>query len=149
VIDYAGMYPPASLSLAEAARLNREYRQTPQAWMLGRFVCPVEKLDQLWPLQDPTSDGSIAVIAIPTQSASNFQRAVTETADWMFVFYMAGQIDSVEFRLPTELHRTSHSLLDSTHFIGDKLQGVNDRLSDLFKPSAIYLELTKIDDAEG
>lgn len=38
LIDYAGTFPPASLSLDEAMRNYDRYRQGPYSWALGRFV---------------------------------------------------------------------------------------------------------------
>lgn len=43
-IDYAGFFPPAELTLAEAAANYRRYRESEQAWALGRFVAPVGRL---------------------------------------------------------------------------------------------------------
>jgi hypothetical protein len=43
LIDYAGMFPPASLSLEEAVRKYQEYQRGPYAWMLGRFVVPADR----------------------------------------------------------------------------------------------------------
>lgn len=45
IVDYAGLFPPASLSVAEAVRLYARYRGGEAGWMLGRFVCPVASLD--------------------------------------------------------------------------------------------------------
>src|SRR3954469_13541272 len=39
-IDYAGMFPPASLDFHTALANYRRYREGPHAWMLGRFVAP-------------------------------------------------------------------------------------------------------------
>lgn len=46
-IDYAGLFPPASLAMPDAARNYRDYRQGPDAWALGRFVVPVARLGEL------------------------------------------------------------------------------------------------------
>jgi hypothetical protein len=46
-IDYAGMFPPAKLPLEEAFRNYLNYRESADAWMLGRFICPVAKLSEL------------------------------------------------------------------------------------------------------
>jgi hypothetical protein len=46
-IDYAGMFPPAKLPLAEAFRNYLEYRECSDAWMLGRFICPPGRLSEL------------------------------------------------------------------------------------------------------
>ncbi len=47
VVDYAGLFPPASLSMEAAAANYAAYRRDPHAWMLGRFVVPVARLDEL------------------------------------------------------------------------------------------------------
>jgi hypothetical protein len=47
LIDYAGLFPPAQLPLAEAIRNDAAYRSGPDAWMLGMFVCPAGKLQEL------------------------------------------------------------------------------------------------------
>jgi hypothetical protein len=47
VVDYAGLFPPASLDMTTAVRNYREYRADPQAWMLGRFVVPAGRLAEL------------------------------------------------------------------------------------------------------
>jgi len=46
LIDYAGLFPPASLALPEAVRNYQTYRSGPHAWMLGRFVIPAALADQ-------------------------------------------------------------------------------------------------------
>jgi hypothetical protein len=53
IVDYAGMFPPASLDLETAARNYAAYRQGEHAWMLGRFVVPAARrteVDAAWPL---------------------------------------------------------------------------------------------------
>jgi len=47
LIDYAGMFPPAKLSLEDAARNFIGYLRGPHAWMLGKFVVPMERLEEL------------------------------------------------------------------------------------------------------
>ena len=47
VIDYAGMFPPASLELKAAVQNYASYRAGEHAWMLGRFVVPAAGLDQV------------------------------------------------------------------------------------------------------
>jgi hypothetical protein len=49
VIDYAGMFPPARLSLDESICNYARYRQERESWMLGRFICPVARLAELEP----------------------------------------------------------------------------------------------------
>jgi len=57
LIDYAGVFPPASLDLAQAVRNYAEYRGGPHAWMLGRFVVPAARV------ADVPADFPLSVIA--------------------------------------------------------------------------------------
>jgi hypothetical protein len=47
LVDYAGLFPPASLSMAEVAANYAAYRQSPDAWVLGRLIVPVARLHEL------------------------------------------------------------------------------------------------------
>ncbi|HEX5133527.1 MAG TPA: hypothetical protein VFX92_13710 [Candidatus Krumholzibacteria bacterium] len=47
IVDYAGLFPPAGLGMEAAVRNYAAYRGDPHAWMLGRFVVPVARLDEL------------------------------------------------------------------------------------------------------
>jgi hypothetical protein len=46
-VDYAGLFPPAGLPMAEAVANYAAYLGGPDAWALGRFVVPVARLDEL------------------------------------------------------------------------------------------------------
>jgi hypothetical protein len=46
LIDYAGLFPPAALDMATAARNYAAYRRSETSWMLGRFICPVARLEE-------------------------------------------------------------------------------------------------------
>ncbi|MFO0873288.1 MAG: hypothetical protein U0575_04880 [Phycisphaerales bacterium] len=46
IVDYAGLFPPARLDMAATVRNFAEYRAGPDAWMLGRLVVPVGRLDE-------------------------------------------------------------------------------------------------------
>lgn len=45
LFDYAGLFPPASVSLDDAAARYARYRDGPDQWMLGRLVVPAWQLD--------------------------------------------------------------------------------------------------------
>jgi hypothetical protein len=49
IVDYAGLFPPAQLPLDEAINNYARYRECPDAWMLGRFICPASRLAELAP----------------------------------------------------------------------------------------------------
>ncbi|HUO31192.1 MAG TPA: hypothetical protein VMU80_18355 [Bryobacteraceae bacterium] len=51
LIDYAGLYPPAGLPIAEVLENYQSYRESPAGWMLNRLVLPAAKLPDA-PLRD-------------------------------------------------------------------------------------------------
>lgn len=61
LIDYAGLFPPASLDMPGAARRYALYLRSPEAPWLGRFVLPVARLGELsraWESLDPSARGA-------------------------------------------------------------------------------------------
>jgi hypothetical protein len=47
LFDYAGLYPPAGLSLRSAVDNYLEYSRTKHASALGRFIIDIDRLDEL------------------------------------------------------------------------------------------------------
>jgi hypothetical protein len=47
IIDYAGLFPPAALDMTTAARNYASYRNGDHKDLLGRFVVPADRLDEL------------------------------------------------------------------------------------------------------
>ena len=47
IVDYAGLFPPAQLDMPLAARAYGRYLHGDHAWMLGAFVVPAARLDEL------------------------------------------------------------------------------------------------------
>jgi len=45
VIDYAGLFPPAKLTMEDAVAGYVAYRGGPEQWILSRFVCPAARLN--------------------------------------------------------------------------------------------------------
>lgn len=97
LIDYAGLYPPASLGMDEAVRNYGAYRKGPQAIWLGRFVLPAARLEEFsrsraalagdsgtWPVaaligSDPDSD--FALVEAFNQGAVPGGLAVIDTLE--------------------------------------------------------------------
>ena len=52
LVDYAGLFPPARLDLATALRNYDRHLRSADAGMLGRFVLPARRLDELEPWLD-------------------------------------------------------------------------------------------------
>lgn len=64
ILDYAGLFPPADLSLHRALRNYAEYRREQEAWMLSRFVLPVRRLPDLASHRDVLKDGAPFVFSV-------------------------------------------------------------------------------------
>lgn len=69
-IDYAGLFPPASLPLADVVRRYGDYRAGADAWMLGRLVLPLTVLDEAAALAresgaSPAARWPVSVLAGP------------------------------------------------------------------------------------
>jgi hypothetical protein len=67
LIDYAGLFPPASLDLACVVENQRRYVSTEDRWLLGRLIVPLPRLDQLETLlagdDDSAEPWTISVLA--------------------------------------------------------------------------------------
>jgi len=46
IVDYAGLFPPSKLPMAEAVANYATYLESNFRWMLGRFIVPVTRLDE-------------------------------------------------------------------------------------------------------
>ncbi|MES2522386.1 MAG: hypothetical protein V4617_06800 [Gemmatimonadota bacterium] len=53
IVDYAGLFPPAALTMVPAVRNYAHYRAGGAGWMLGRFVCPAGALEAFSEAADP------------------------------------------------------------------------------------------------
>ena len=66
LIDYAGLFPPASLELRASVQEYARLRRQPEAWMLGRFIVPAGRLTELAAVvHDAGAPWRLAVIVSP------------------------------------------------------------------------------------
>jgi hypothetical protein len=76
LIDYAGLFPPAALSMQEAVRNYARYRDGEYAWALGRFVVPADRAHEV-PAEFPLSIlGVDEVKAATADDVARIARAV-------------------------------------------------------------------------
>jgi hypothetical protein len=82
ILDYAGMFPPAQLPIEQAIRNYARYRQEPESWMLGRFICPASALAELSPHVDALfSHGPPLVISALGKGGSTIAEFLSGLAD--------------------------------------------------------------------
>jgi hypothetical protein len=69
IIDYAGLFPPSQVSMAEAVLNYATYKSSNYNWLLGRFVLPVARLDEFientgdFIPRDPNNGWRLSVLA--------------------------------------------------------------------------------------
>jgi hypothetical protein len=102
LIDYAGMFPPAKLSLEEAAKNFIRYMSGRHTWMLGKFVVPAAKLEELRTYlagnpeaRRPTLSLSVLLGAEPLREAQRIREAQDLAVAAVSPLF---SIDSVELR---------------------------------------------------
>lgn len=86
LVDYAGLFPPAALDLGPAVRHFAGYRTGPDAWMLGRFVVPASRLEELDEHAPRVAGGPparLSVLGLPPDGpgADAWSRAARRTLD--------------------------------------------------------------------
>jgi hypothetical protein len=109
-IDYAGLFPPASLALEPALRNHAAYVRDPDAWMLGAFILPVgqfvaaaeslSRFDQENPLR-------VSALGKKTDGSAAFLESLTEMRDAIRSFRDRNggvvSITQVELPLPVDV----------------------------------------------
>lgn len=79
LFDYAGLFPPADLAMKEAVHEYLDRRSSGDRWMLGPFVIPMDRLNELRAfsnLFDPTDPFPLDVLLPGADSADPFTREV-------------------------------------------------------------------------
>ena len=120
LIDYAGLFPPESLDMPAAVAGYRQARESPEAFMLGRFIVPVSRTGELAGELTTTSTGNQAPwpLTVLFDSAHfDWPEAVAEDAerlsDFLTELGTAVQLEVVELRL----HQTAN-LTSTTRVLG-------------------------------
>ena len=95
-IDYAGLFPPASLEMAEAARNYEAYRSGPHSWALGRFILPSARLNEV----DP--EWSYVVLGMPPRAVPVCELKVETAAEAAPIVAMLPEGVTAYFELPID-----------------------------------------------
>lgn len=115
LIDYAGLFPPAALSMQDAVRNFARYRDGEHAFALGKFVVPRERVDEV-PSEFPLS--ILGVDEIKATSAEEIERitnpeAFVEIADLSLIDAIARKGLRAKFRtggLTTDAFPTAEAI---------------------------------------
>ncbi len=80
-VDYAGMFPPAKLTLTEAASQYASAHAGMHSWLLGRFLLPLARLEDF---------GDVVEASLPARGSSVWPVGVIATDDRL------GQLDAIQ-----------------------------------------------------
>jgi hypothetical protein len=141
LVDYAGLFPPAGLSMKEAVAEYARHHGEAEAWMLGRFVVPAARLDELEEaMVDPA--GSIREDALGTTPGGRSLSA--EVVAFNTRHAGRAHIDSVEFRAFTraELEAALDTIPDGlTVFVELPLDDLFDELLTIVKARGAHAKI--------
>ena len=101
LIDYAGLFPPASLSLKDAVRNYDEYRRGQYAFALGRFVVPAAQMHEVpedFPLSVLASPDSIPDAYVVEVKAKNAEEidVIKQQAAKQVIYVEVADIDLID-----------------------------------------------------
>ena len=65
LIDYAGLFPPSRLAMGQATENYAKYLRAEHADFVGRFICPVPKLEELSKMAAVVMPGTFATSGYP------------------------------------------------------------------------------------
>lgn len=111
VLDYAGLFPPATLPMHQALRNYLRYRREPEGWMLGHFICPAARLAELAPFGPEWADAEAPLIVSALGRGggrdAEFLAALGDDLQAIAAFRerhgKAVEVDVLEVRLPPDV----------------------------------------------
>jgi hypothetical protein len=109
-VDYAGLFPPATLQLEPALQNYAEYLRSPDAWMLGAFVLPVEQFGAAEKHLEQFDDRRplrISALGKRTENTEAFTDTLAQHAqmisDWSRKHSSRSHVAQFEMPLPPDL----------------------------------------------
>lgn len=109
LVDYAGLFPPAQLGMAEAMSNYAGYLGGPHAWMLGKFVVPVARLAEfdavaggLLPSGEGSAPWKLAALAGDDLEADMQEALKFNCRHWQGSGIGHAIIDTIELRATTD-----------------------------------------------
>lgn len=143
IIDYAGLFPPASLELAQAFHNFVFYSQSEYRDMLSKFIIPANRLPELTSIMNGMNiDGKIpfSIIGSGGETLSEYNDNLLSDVELIRTFIEkfkdTAAFDAMELRLPEIFFEPEHD-----GGILDVMTNVSERLKRTFeKETPVYYE---------
>lgn len=119
-VDYAGLFPPAKLPIEEALRNYAGYCRSDEAWMLARFICPVERLVEIDPYASVVFGEGQPVMRMALTCPggddmpsflSSFQQSVDRAGEFVVQRGTAVNVEMLEVRVPDKVVASGRDLI--------------------------------------
>ena len=111
LIDYAGLFPPASLDMEGAVAGYRSARSSSNSWVVDRFICPAARLEELVGVLAPTMTRGEDLWPLAVTAGSGWTDSLTADAGSVRMFSdtvgSAASVELVEIRVPHEIANES------------------------------------------
>lgn len=101
LVDYAGLFPPASLDMLSAVRRYRQYLTHEDRWILGKFVAPAARLQEFSAAFNQVSCGEREPVWLLSVLVSGDRASDEEAMEGLT--RGAVSIDSVEIKAPSAM----------------------------------------------
>jgi hypothetical protein len=130
LVDYAGLFPPANLSINDAIKNYSHYVNSDDSWMLGPFIHPVTKLNELVKFRQLFTDKSpllLSVVGRKSESKRECSLQLKEDIEQIRLYNETfsnwSKIDTYELPLPAVVPTQDllNELFDVTESIGLKV----------------------------
>jgi hypothetical protein len=151
LIDYAGLFPPASLNMAQAFHNYVFYMQGEYKWMLNKFIIPSKRLGELAEIMEGMKvEGKVpfSVLGTGGETVNEFNKSfandIKAITDFKTKHGNTVSIDSFEVRLPKEIFEQ-----DNNDELLDLMIGVSAELENILgKNIPVFYEAVMTDDYE-
>lgn len=131
LIDYAGLFPPAALPLAEAISNYHSYINDSDSWMLGPFVIPASKLSELKPFTAQFNDQYPLRLSVILTKSGDIEKDMEAIQLFLETYKTAGTIEAIEIPLSAQVDSSFLEKLEkqtANYPIYCEMSGTNDQL---------------------
>jgi hypothetical protein len=101
IVDYAGLFPPAALDMTTAVRNYISYQADAASWMLGRFVVPAARLDELHESYSLVAHSSWSSLRLSVVLGSDTSADIATVRRFKSAHGRTYSVDVIEARLST------------------------------------------------
>jgi hypothetical protein len=143
IIDYAGLFPPSQVTMQTAVQNFAKYLKSKNAWMLGRFVVPIDRLDEFSAEVDKVltkkNPWRLSVLA-----GDNLPKTLRTIAEFNLMYEGKITIDALEIKVETADKITETAKLLPEEMVAYFEFPPNDILSDFVTALALTHQRAKI-----